>query len=69
MHHKKKLKRPALRGDQLKIVELPEAIFIEFDDETIGSREKYLEGLVSITPTSATYQNNKSLWRRGKTNA
>ncbi|CAH1645765.1 unnamed protein product [Spodoptera littoralis] len=55
----KNIKWPALRRDQLEAGELPEAVLVQFDDETVGRRVKDAEGFVSIAPTCATFQANK----------
>lgn len=55
----KKLKWPALRHDQLETGELPDAVFVEFDDSSIGQRRKNTDGLVPISPTSVIFQANK----------
>ncbi|CAG4993924.1 unnamed protein product [Parnassius apollo] len=52
----KKIKWPALRRDQLEDGELPEAVYVKFDDETIGRRLKDSNGCVPIPPSSTTFQ-------------
>lgn len=52
----KKNKWPALRRDQLEDGELPEAVYVKFDDETIGLRLKDSNGCIPIPPTSTTFQ-------------
>ncbi|KAI5639292.1 ATP-dependent DNA helicase PIF1-like [Phthorimaea operculella] len=52
----KGFKWPALRRDQLEDGEMPDAVLIKFDDETIGSRSKDGNGFVSIPPLCATFQ-------------
>lgn len=54
-----KFKWPALRRDQIEFGELPDSVFIKFDDTTIGTNVKDSEGLVAIAPVSATYQATK----------
>ncbi|KAG7299154.1 hypothetical protein JYU34_017689 [Plutella xylostella] len=54
-----KFKWPALRRDQLEAGELPDAVYVKFDDETIGIKVKDSEGLVAIAPSTATFQANK----------
>ena len=51
-----KFRWPALRRDQLEAGELPEAVLIRFDDETVGSRIKDSDGLVAVAPVTTTYQ-------------
>ncbi|CAG4948889.1 unnamed protein product [Parnassius apollo] len=50
-----KFKWPALRHG-----ELPDTVFIKFDNSTIGTNVKDNEGLVAIAPVSITYQNLKN---------
>jgi len=52
-------KWPALRKDQLEAEELPEAVSIKFDDDTIGARTKDLNGLVAVAPVTTTFQVTK----------
>lgn len=54
-----KFRWPALRRDQLESGELPDAVSIKFDDDTIGTRVKDSDGLVEIAPVSATFQATK----------
>lgn len=51
----KKNKWPALRRDQLEDGELPKAVYIKFDDESIGLRLKD-NGCIPIPPSSTTFQ-------------
>lgn len=55
----KKFKWPALRRDQLEVGEQPDAVLIQFDDETIGNRVKNVNGYVAIAPVTATFQATK----------
>ncbi|CAH0702844.1 unnamed protein product [Spodoptera exigua] len=52
----KKIKWPALRRDQLEEGELPEAVYIKFDDDTIAVRLKDRDGCIPIPPSSTTFQ-------------
>ena len=52
----KEFKWPALHKDQLKEGEMPKAVLIKFNDETIGSRLKDPNGLVSNPLLCATFQ-------------
>lgn len=52
----KKIKWPALRRDQLEEGELPEAVYIKFDDDSIGLRLKYSDGCIPIPPVCTTFQ-------------
>ncbi|KAF6209325.1 hypothetical protein GE061_015072 [Apolygus lucorum] len=54
-----KFRWPALRRDQIEDGELPDAVLIRMDDDTIGNNIKDPEGLVAIQPVSATFQANK----------
>ena len=55
----KGFKWPALRRDQLEEGEMPDAVLVKFDDETIGSRLKDANGLVSIPQMCAKFQATK----------
>ncbi|PZC74948.1 hypothetical protein B5X24_HaOG206881 [Helicoverpa armigera] len=52
----KKIKWPALRRDQLEEGELPEAVYIKFDDDSIGLRLKDSDGCIPIPPVCTTFQ-------------
>ncbi|KAF9409708.1 hypothetical protein HW555_010998, partial [Spodoptera exigua] len=52
----KKIKWPALRRDQLEEGELPEAVYVKFDDDTIAVRLKDRDGCIPIPPSSTTFQ-------------
>ncbi|KAF6214546.1 hypothetical protein GE061_009289 [Apolygus lucorum] len=54
-----KFRWPALRRDQIENGELPDAVLIRMDDDTIGNNIKDPEGLVAIQPVTATFQANK----------
>lgn len=50
---------PALRRDQLEVGEIPEAILIYFDDPTVGTGLKNVDGYVPISPVCVTYQGTR----------
>ena len=56
----KKFKWLSLHHDRLETGELPDAVYIRFDDETIGSNTKVTESLIAISPVSAAFY--KWLW-------
>lgn len=53
----KKFEWPALRRDQLQEGELPDAVLIQFDDDTIGIKVKDSDSYVAIAPV--TFQATK----------
>uniref|UniRef100_A0A2A4JST8 ATP-dependent DNA helicase n=1 Tax=Heliothis virescens TaxID=7102 RepID=A0A2A4JST8_HELVI len=52
----KKIEWPTLRRDQLEEGELPEAVLIKFDDDSIGLRLKDNDGYIAIPPVCTIYQ-------------
>lgn len=45
-----------MRRDQLEDGEIPDAVYIKFDDESIGLRLKDHNGWIPIPPSSTTFQ-------------